>query len=448
MDLAEMAQAVKGELLGADVKFTGVSTDTRTIQKGDLFVALEGPNFDGHQFLAEAQTKYAAGAMVNRPNVSDLPQVAVNDTRLGLGTLAGYWRNKFTCPVVGVTGSNGKTTVKEMVGSILRIQGDVLVSSGNLNNEIGLPLVLCRIRERHIYAVVEMGMNRRGEIDYLTRLAKPKVAVITNAAMAHLEGLGTVESVAEAKAEIFNGLSDDGIAIVNVDDVYASMWRHLAGQHECITFGLEHPADVTARHIQMHDTRSAMNLSTPQGACEVMLPLPGLHNIMNALAATGAAIGLGIELSQVKEGLQTITPVAGRLHILQGTCGATVIDDTYNANPNSMVAAVQVLAAAEGNKVLVMGDMGELGTDAELLHAQVGKQASQAGINCLMTCGELSESAARAFGPHARHFADKEELIDALKQSLNDRSTVLVKGSRFMRMEQIVHAITESKGRH
>ena len=448
MDLVEMAQAVNGELLGADATFTGVSTDTRTMQKGDLFVALKGPNFDGHHYLAEAQTKRAAGAMVSHPARFDLPQVAVDDTRRGLGTLAGYWRNRFACPVVGVTGSNGKTTVKEMIGSILRIQGEVLVSSGNLNNEIGLPLVLCRIRERHIYAVVEMGMNHRGEIDYLTRLAKPKVAVITNAAMAHLEGLGTVESVAEAKAEIFNGLSDDGIAIINVDDVYASLWRHLAGQHECITFGLEHPADVTAQHVQMYEAHSVMNLGTPQGTCDVRLPLPGRHNIMNALAATSAAIALGVGLGQIKEGLKSITPVSGRLHILQGTRGATVIDDTYNANPNSMAAAVHALAAAEGNKVLVMGDMGELGADAGLLHAEVGKQASQAGINCLMTYGELSESAAHAFGRHARHFADLDELIDVLNQSLDDRTTVLVKGSRFMRMERVVRAITGQEGQH
>lgn len=448
MGLRELAQAVKGELHGSDVRFTGVSTDTRTIRKGDLFVALEGPNFDGHKFLEEAQSKNAVGAMVHRSMISEFSQVTVDNTRVGLGTLASYWRNRFDCPVVAVTGSNGKTTVKEMAGSILRTQGDVLVSSGNLNNDIGLPLVLCRIRDNHTYAVVEMGMNHRGEIDYLTRLARPEVAVITNAATAHLEGLGTVESVAEAKAEIFNGLSDSGVAVINIDDDYASRWQRLAANHKCITFGIEHSADITAKRIQTDHFGSVITLNTPLGSCQVALSLPGRHNVMNALAATGVAIALGFGLARITEGLQSMTPVPGRLHILEGESGATVIDDTYNANPESMAAAVEVLAATVGNKILVMGDMGELGAGAELLHARIGEQARQAGVDHLLTYGKLSESAARAFGQHAQHFDDKKELTDALKQSLDVDITVLVKGSRFMRMEEIVRAITKSEVRH
>lgn len=448
MGLREMAQAIKGELHGPNISFTGVSTDTRTIRRGDLFVALQGPNFDGHEFIQEAQTKNAAGAMVNHPVISDFPQVIVDDTRSSLGTLASYWRDKFNCPVVAVTGSNGKTTVKEMVGSILRTTEDVLVSSGNLNNDIGLPLVLCRIRDNHIYAVVEMGMNRRGEIDYLTRLAKPKVAVITNAAMAHLEGLGTVHAVAEAKAEVFNGLSEDGVAIINVDDDHAPLWRRLAANHKCVTFGIEHPADINASRIRADKAGSLIALHTPVGSCEVALSLPGIHNVMNALAATSAAIALGVDLARVREGLQSTTAVSGRLHMLAGDCGATVIDDTYNANPTSMAAAVQVLAVTDGKKIFVMGDMAELGAGAEHLHAQVGQRARQAGVDRLLTYGELSESATREFGPHAQHFDDKKELIDALARSLDAETTVLVKGSRFMHMEEIVRAITRTEVRH
>lgn len=448
MALQEMAQAVKGRLYGSDEMFSGVSTDTRTIKEGDLFVALQGPNFDGHQFLQEAESKKAVGAMVNHAVTSDLPQVAVDDTRLCLGTLGGYWRSKFSCPVVAITGSNGKTTVKEMVGSILRQRGEVLVSSGNLNNDIGLPLVLCRIRDNHNFAVVEMGMNHRGEIDYLTRLARPQVAVITNAAMAHLEGLGTVQAVAEAKAEIFNGLSEGGVAIINLDDDFSPLWQRLAGAHERITFAIKQPADVKAARVQTGESGSVIDMDTPIGSCEIALSLPGLHNVMNALAAAAAAIALRIELDHVKAGLQSASSLAGRLHRLAGKRGATVIDDTYNANPNSMDAAVHVLAAAEGTKILVMGDMGELGTGAEHLHARVGEQARRVGIDRLLTCGELSESAAQAFGRNAHHFNDKKELIDALLPDLDPRTTVLVKGSRFMRMEQVVQAISESGVRH
>ena len=443
MGMQEMAQAVEGKLYGPDVIFNGVSTDTRTLHSGDLFIALQGPNFDGHEFLQEAQVKNAAGALVSRAVNTDLPRVAVDDTRLGLGRLGGYWRNKFHCPVVAVTGSNGKTTVKEMLGAILRRQGDVLVSSGNLNNDIGLPLVLCRMRDGHSYAVVEMGMSRPGEIDYLTRLARPQVAVITNAAMAHLEGLGSVQAVATAKAEIFSGLRKGGVAIINLDDDFASLWQRVAAGRKQLTFAMNHPADVKAAQMDLHDTGSVINIDTPSGSCEVTLSLPGKHNVMNALAATSAAIALGIELTHIKRGLQSMSAVPGRLHRLAGKCGATVIDDTYNANPNSMAAAVQVLAANAGCRILVMGDMGELGAGAEQLHTQVGEQARCAGIERLLTCGELSASAARAFGPNAQHFDDKNSLVDALLQDLDASTTVLVKGSRFMHMEDVVQAIAK-----
>ncbi|MDJ0955437.1 MAG: UDP-N-acetylmuramoyl-tripeptide--D-alanyl-D-alanine ligase [Arenicellales bacterium] len=448
MDLHELASAVDGELLGSDGVFKGVSTDTRTIQDGDLFVALEGPNFDGHVFLSEAQNKRAVGAMVSHAVATDLPQVTVEDTRLGLGVLAGYWRNKFDCPVVAVTGSNGKTTVKEMIGSILKTQGEVLISMGNLNNDIGLPLMLCRLRAEHLYAVLEMGMNRRGEIDYLTHLARPQVAVITNAAQAHLEGLGSVESVAEAKAEIFNGLEQGGVAIINSDDDFAPMWQRRARDHRSITFGIEHPADVTVNGFDTNGIGSVMTMCTPLGVCEVALSLPGRHNVMNALSAAAAAIAVGVDLEHIQAGLESMTPVVGRQQIRRGKNGATVIDDSYNANPDSVAAAVQVLAAARGRKIFVMGDMAELGSDAENLHQVVGRQARQAGVDYLLAIGRLSPAATEEFGEHGKHFADKNELIDVLGSFLSVNTTILVKGSRSMRMEEVVRAITDSGTSH
>ena len=448
MDLQELAKAVDGELHGIDVVFTGVSTDTRTIEDGDLFVALEGPNFDGHVFLPEALNKKAVGAMVSHAVPTDLPQVTVEDTRLGLGMLAGYWRDKFVCPVIAVTGSNGKTTVKEMIGSILKTQGEVLISTGNLNNDIGLPLTLCRLREEHLYAVLEMGMNRRGEIDYLTHLTKPQVALITNAAKAHLEGLGSVESVAEAKAEIFNGLQEEGVAIVNSDDDFAPMWQRRVRDHRSITFGIEYPADVTVNGFDTNGVGSVMTMCTPVGVCEVALSLPGRHNVMNALAATAAAIAVDVDLEHIRAGLESMAPVAGRQQIRRGENGATVIDDTYNANPDSMAAALQVLAAAGGRRILVMGDMAELGDNTKNLHQLVGRQARHAGIDYLLAVGKLSRAAAEEFGKHGKYFADKNELVEVLRSFLGVNTTILVKGSRSMGMEEVVRAITDSGMSH
>lgn len=443
MGLQELAQAVDGELQGRDVVFKGVSTDTRTLMSEDLFVALVGPNFDGHAFVETARRKRAAGALVDRILPVDLPQVAVNDTRLGLGRIAAHWRDKFDCPVVAVTGSNGKTTVKEMIGSILGSQEHILVSTGNLNNDIGLPLVLCRLREEHSVAVVEMGMSHPGEIDYLTRLARPQVAVITNAAPAHLEGLGSVAAIAQAKAEIFAGLAADGIAIVNGDDAYAPMWRQAAQNHDLVTFGIEQVADVMAEDISMEGGGSVFTLNTPAGSTEVTLSMAGSHNIMNALAAAAAAIAVGAVIEQVRCGLESMAPVKGRLRLHECVNGATLIDDSYNANPSSTAAAVRVLAAASGRKIFVLGDMKELGQDAEELHAQIGRLAKQAGINQLLTFGESSQAAAIAFGKGAAHFQDKSRLSEMLRSCLTADTTVLIKGSRGMRMEDVVSTLTD-----
>lgn len=448
MDLLEMANALDGEVFGPGAVFTGVSTDTRLIQDGDLFVAIEGPNFDGHAFLGEALGNHAAAALVHRAVSSDLPRVQVRDTRAGLGALAEYWRGKFSCPVIAVTGSNGKTTVKEMIGAILELEGRVLVSSGNLNNDIGLPLVLCRLRQEHQVAVLEMGMNHTGEIDYLTRIARPRVAVITNAAPAHLEGLGSVEAVAAAKAEIFNGLEQGGVAIINADDDFAPSWRRRVRSYNCITFGIEQPATVTLDRLEVSENSSRFTLYTPKGSGDLTLQLPGRHNVMNALAAAAAAIAVGADLQQIKAGLESMDPVSGRLQARPGLSGATVIDDTYNANPRSVTAALEVLEASPGTKILVIGDMKELGSRSEELHADVGEQARLAGVDRLYTLGALSRYAAEAFGNDARHFDDKDRLTAALVGALDARTTILVKGSRGMRMEEVVDAITGEGVKH
>jgi len=448
MDLKEMAQALGGELHGSDAVFTGVCTDTRLIRDGELFVAIEGPNYDGHVFVPEAGNKQAVAALVSRTVASDLPQVTVKDTRLALGTLAGYWRDKFDCPIIAVTGSNGKTTVKEMIGDILHNSGSVLVSTGNLNNDIGLPLVLCMLNKEHHCAVVEMGMNHTGEINYLSRLAKPQVAVITNAAPAHLEGLGSVEAVAEAKAEIFDGLAPDGIAVINADDTFAPLWRRRVRGHKCITFGIEQPANVTIDHLNFTGTGSAFTLYTPIGVCNITLSLPGRHNVMNALAAAAAAIAVGCDLDQIQQGLDSAVPVSGRLQTRAGHNGSTVIDDTYNANPKSMLAAMHVLAASPGLKILVVGDMKELGDEAQVLHTEVGVQAKHAGIDKLLTFGTLSRYAAEGFGEGALHFENKADLIASLKPVVDAHTTVLIKGSRGVRMEEVVQAITADSVTH
>ena len=444
MTLAAAAQVLNGSLRGADARFTGVSTDTRTLARGDLFVALVGPRFDGHVFIAEAASKGAVGALVSRdPGEAVVPLVQVEDTRLALGRLAADWRRQFRMPLVAVTGSNGKTTVKNMIAAILSERGPTLATQGNLNNDIGVPLTLLRLRAGDRYAVIEMGMNHPGEIDYLTGLARPTVALVNNAAAAHLAGLGSVEAVARAKGEIFAGLAEDGVAVVNADDAYADLWRGLAAPRPILTFGLDRHADVTARYTLDADG-STIELRTPRGEITMRLPLLGRHNVMNALAASGAALSAGASLADIQAGLEKLKAVSGRLEVKRGVNGARVLDDTYNANPGSLAAGVEVLKSAGGERVLVLGDMGELGEAARDIHRRVGELARQLGIQRLFAVGELTREAVAAFGPGAEHFVSHEALIDRLNQVLRGDMTVLVKGSRLMKMEQVVAGITEA----
>ncbi len=474
MLLSQAAQVLGGTIIGADVEFNAVSSDSRAITPGDLFVALQGPNFDGYAFVAGAAQSGAVAAMVNQESgirnqesgsrikdqgartetssalspQSSVPLLLVEDTRLALGHLAAHWRAQFAIPVVAVTGSNGKTTVKEMLASILRVEtgseNAVLATVGNLNNDIGVPLTLLKLRAVHRYAVIEMGMNHSGEIDYLTRLARPDVAIVNNAGSAHLAGLGSVAAVARAKGEIFNGLSPQGIAIINADDEYAPLWRELAGKRAAIEFGLEKNVAV---HAQWHpqDHGAQIGVSTPQGSFSALLQVPGVHNVCNALAATAAAVALHIPLPAIAAGLEKFPGIAGRMQRNAARHGAVLIDDSYNANPSSLRAALKVLAQAAGKKILVLGDMGELGADAARLHGEIGAEARRMGVNKLLALGELTVHTVHEFGAGARHFDRIEDLLAALDKDLDEDSTVLVKGSRFMKMERVVQHCTEDR---
>jgi len=443
MYLSEAATALNAKLVGSDVQFDSVGSDSRNIKAGQLFVALKGAHFDGNVFAAEAIKKGAAAAMVSDANAA--PALQVTDTRLGLGQLAKYWRSKFSAPLVAVTGSNGKTTTKEMLTSILSVAaggGDkVHATYGNLNNDIGLPLTLLKIREQHRYVVAEMGMNHLGEIDYLTHIASPNVAVINNANTAHIGELGSRENIAKAKGEIFSGLAQDGIAVINADSDFADYWKSLNADRKVVTFALEKAADVTARYQQQAGL-SQIVLTTPNGEVNFELKVEGVHNISNALAASASAYALGVSNADIAAGLRNFGGVYARLERKAAVNGAVLIDDTYNANPDSMRAAIDVLAKQAGEKILVLGDMGELGADALAMHFEIGSYAKAAGLNKLYCLGEISAAMAQGFGVGAEHFAAPEQIAQKIMPQLNDKTTVLVKGSRFMRMERVVNLLT------
>ncbi|MCE9632841.1 MAG: UDP-N-acetylmuramoyl-tripeptide--D-alanyl-D-alanine ligase [Methylophilales bacterium] len=450
MTLQEAATAVEGTLIGADTHFRGISTDSRKITPGDLFIALRGENFDGHEFVNECLGQGAVAAMVSqmpegRRRKTDKPLLLVKDARLALGHLAAHWRSKFVIPLAAITGSNGKTSVKEMLASILAVEAgadNVMATIGNLNNDIGLPLTLLRLRKNHRYAITEMGMNHAGEIDYMTHLAKPTVALVNNAQAAHLQGLGSLDAIASAKGEIFAGLAEDGIAVINADDVYANYWKVIAGAHRVMTFGMNNGADVGATVESLQLTGSRLCLKSQLDEIGIQLQVPGLHNVRNALAAATVAIAMGLSLDTIKAGLESFTGVKGRLQHKVGKGGCTIIDDSYNANPNSMRAAIDVLATCGVPKILVMGDMGELGETAAKLHQEIGTYAKNAGITQLFALGELSKHTVQAFGTGATHFNNPQALAAMLESYLVPQATVLVKGSRFMQMERLVALIT------
>ena len=471
--LSDVAAMTSGGLLGEEAQLNAVSIDTRSVKPDDLFIAIKGENFDAHDFVADLEGKVAA-ALVSREIECDVPQVLVEDTKLGLATLASAWRNKFKIPVIGLTGSNGKTTLKEMIAAILGQQSNVLATAGNFNNDIGLPLTLLKIREKHDFAVIEMGANHFDEIDFLTGITQPDIAVINNAGSAHLEGFGDVEGVAKAKGEIFNSLGENGIAVINADDDYADYWCRLNANadRKIIRFGMDAEADVGGSYLgngrllirvnnseqdnQKQDGHGGREGQEEKAELGIQLNLLGKHNAMNALAATAVVSAAGVtDLEVVKKGLESLASVPGRLTRVEGMAGTTLLNDTYNANPDSVRAAIDVLVEGSGTRMLVLGDLGELGSDEEKIHAEIGAQAKRSGIEKMFCLGKYSAKACEEFGSPEHAFGELDALIEAIKKEINidmsasenkKKMTLLIKGSRSAKMERVVDALKNTGG--
>lgn len=470
MMLSECAKRVGGKLIGEDVVVTSVSINTRMIQPGQLYVAIKGENYDGNDFVVQAEHAGASAVIVHKNVTAAIPHIVVDDTRTALAELAGAWRAELGVKAVGITGSNGKTTVKEMIASILEADhagnGNVLYTQGNLNNDIGVPLTLLRLNEHHQYAVIEMGANHPGEIAYTSRVAKVDVAVITNAGPAHLAGFGSVEGVAKSKAEIFESLQPQGTAIINRDDEFFDYWASVVGQRKFITFGFHPDADVTASdvkteilHTPLHGSSNTQyttalvarfatrfNMLTSEGNVEINLRLAGQHNVINALAAAAAGIALGITLTQIKQGLESLLPVKGRLQPLVGYRGSIVIDDTYNANAASLEAGLDVLGVCPGQHWVIIGAFGEQGLNSERIHYDLGKLIKAKGVVRLMAVGADALNTVVAFGQGGDFFATQNDLSDALKSELTGSEAILIKGSRAQHMENVVSALLETTG--
>ena len=448
--LSQIAAAVNGRLVGADVTVEGVSTDTRAIAKGALFIALAGERFDAHDFLDQAMAAGAGALLV--ADAGKLPAgvsaVVVDDTRLALGRLAAAWRARFALPVIAVTGSNGKTTTKEMIAAILKVAhgAAVLSTRNNLNNDIGLPLTLLGLSAAHRAAVIEMGMNHPGEIAYLAPIGAPTVALVTNAQRAHLEGMGDLDEVAREKGAIFSGLPAEGVAVINADDSYAGYWRGVAAGRPVRSFAIDGAADVVGK-VRQHGLETAIDLSAPEGEVHIALRIPGRHNAGNAVAAAAACLAAGVPLAAVAAGLESFSGVKGRLQRRAGKLGAEILDDTYNANPDSVRAGIDVLASTIGRKLLILGDMGEIGEACAQYHDEIGGYAKSQGVDLLFALGEATKAAVRNFGDGARHFCHVDKLIAAADKELGPDTTVLVKGSRFMKMERVADALAAEETR-
>ncbi|MDA8453913.1 UDP-N-acetylmuramoyl-tripeptide--D-alanyl-D-alanine ligase [Acidovorax sp. GBBC 3334] len=451
------ARIPQARLVGAPGTLLGrVHTDSRTLQPGDLFVALRGERFDANEFLADARASGAAAAIAHpgRLEPAGLPGIEVPGTLAALGALAAGWRERFSLPLIGVTGSNGKTTVTQMTASVLRAwKGDAaFATQGNFNNDIGVPLMLLRLRAAHEAAVIELGMNHPGEIAVLAGIARPTVALVNNAQREHLEFMHTVQAVAEENGAVISALPADGVAVFPAGDAYAPLWRGLARARRCLVFGGAEPgadADVRCTRAQWESGAWHVHIDTPQGGFDATLRIAGRHNVANALAATACALAAGAPLGAIARGLADFEPVKGRSRAFtvavprpDGSARRlTAVDDTYNANPDSMRAAIDVLAELPGPRLLVMGDMGEVGDQGPQFHAESGGQARDCGIDRLFALGSLGIHAVQAFGPEARHFNDMASLLAAVRDAVPGVGSVLVKGSRFMKMEQVVQAL-------
>ena len=450
MSLKEIAQSVQGHLSGRDQHISSVSIDTRTLAANDLYIAIKGENFDGHHFINKAEKASASAVLVEDEIKTDLPIIRVKDTRVALAELAATWKSKATVKTIAVTGSNGKTTVKEMIASILAINADVLFTQGNLNNEIGVPLTLLKLDNKHQYAVIEMGANHQGEIKYSCHYTKPDIAIVTNAGSAHIEGFGSLDGVAKAKGEIFQSLNDTGVAIINRDDDYYPLWKGLAENRKVVTFGLNKSANINAQEIiesiEENVFVTRFKLLTIDDEIEIKLKLAGKHNVINALAAAASCLTLSIKPSQIKQGLEKLKPVTGRLEPLRSDQGNLIINDTYNANPASMKVALNVLTQQAKEPWVILGAFGEMGIDSLKIHKEIGELIKSTSVIRLLTIGADAKSASDAFGKGATFFNSQEQLIATLKQELKGEETLLIKGSRTQKLENIVAALINNKG--
>jgi UDP-N-acetylmuramoyl-tripeptide--D-alanyl-D-alanine ligase len=450
MALSEIAKNLNGTLIGVDAEISGVSIDTRTLKAGNLYIAIAGKNFDGHDFVDSAKDAGAVAVLTHKKLDTDLPQILVENTHSALGKLAALWREKMPAKIVGVTGSNGKTTTKEMLAAILSVNDSVLFTQGNLNNDIGVPLTLLKISSENRFAVIEMGANHVGEIAYTSRLTNADVVIITNVGAAHLEGFGDLNGVAKTKGEIIETLNPNGVAILNRDDAFFNYWKDVAGTRKILTFGLHENAAIRAENIEVkienYQFITRFDLICDDEKISVDLSLAGNHNVLNALAATAATSALGISLEQIKQGLESMSPVKGRMQFLRGNLGSTIINDTYNANTSSLQVALDVLQKCDGEHWVVLGAFGELGENAENLHFEMGETLRNYGVKRLFAIGELTQRTVAAFGENAQYFASQTELLAALIPELTGNETILIKGSRSQRMENVTAALIESTG--
>lgn len=439
--LLDLQQVLANSVMTSDVPFQGLSTDSRKIVAGNVFLALRGETFDAHDFLDQVVAAGAVAVIAERiPAGFTTPALIVPDTKLALAQIATYWRQQFNLPVIAVTGSNGKTTVKEMIASILRAQfgADQMISTqGNLNNEIGVPLTVFRLHAGHQAAVLELGMNHPGEIAVLSAIAQAKVGLVNNAQREHQEFMQTVEAVAIENGAVLSSLPTDGVAVFPADEPYTKLWQELAGARKCITFGFSDTADVHASFFAQ-EFGSEIEMSIHGDVLKLQLAAAGQHNVLNALAAAACCSAIGVEHTKIVEGLQAFAPVSGRLQPKQAVAGARLIDDTYNANPDSVKAAIDVLAQASDNTILVLGDMGEVGADGASFHQEIGLYAKARGIKHLYTLGALAQASTTAFGDGAQHFTELSSLLLNLEKYSNTGNTILIKGSRFMKMERVV----------
>ena len=443
--LSEVARAAGGQLSGTDAEFTGVSTDSRTLNRGQLFFALRGERFDGHAYVAAAAARGAAGAVVEHATESGIPQLVVPDALAALAASARAWREASDALVLGVGGSNGKTTTKELLAAILAGAGQTLATRGNLNNHIGVPLTLWRLKPDDRYAVIEFGANHPGEIAALAAIARPRIGLVTNAGAEHLEGFGDLAGVARAEGELFAALPADGVAVINADDPFSGLWRSLAGVARVVGFGIDSPAEVRGSALQgrieagAFVTQFVLALAGEQA--RVRLALAGRHNVLNALGAAAAAHAAGVALPAIVAGLEKTRPVSGRLNLKAGQRGAWIVDDSYNANPSSVRAGIDVLCGLPGEHWLVLGEMAELGAETEASHIGVGDYARRAGITRLFAVGAAARHAVAAFGTRAAWFEDTARLAEAVAPGLDAGITVLVKGSRVNRLERVVQRL-------